>query len=346
MNPRVIVGGGLLALGALALAETTLTGAGATFPAPLYEVMFREYNKTSGVRVAYNPVGSGAGQSQILAQAVDFGASDAFMTDEALKAVPRKLLHIPTAIGAVVPAYNLPGLTQPLRFDGALLADLYLGKIKSWNDRAVARLNPGVTLPPFSVQPVYRSDGSGTTAVFVDFLAKTSPAWANTVSKGPQTQVRFPTGLPGQGNAGVASVVRQTPGALGYVEASFARANNLQYGFVRNAAGRYVDGGDLKAVSAAASSVPLPADTRVSLTGAGGTAYPVAGFTWLLVYEDQNYAGRTVEQGKALANLLWWMTHDGQKLNEAQGYGELPTNAVSSAAALIGGMNHGGTKLR
>lgn len=334
------------ALSTLALAETTLQGAGATFPAPLYEVMFNEYAKTAGVRVQYNPTGSGAGQTAILSGSVDFAGSDAFLSDERLKTAPRELLHIPTALSAVVPAYNIPGLTKPLRFDGALLADLYMGKIKSWNDKAVTRLNPGIEIPPLSVQPVYRSDGSGTTAIFVDFLSKTSSAWAGTVSKGPQTQIKFPTGIPGQGNAGVAAVVRQQPGAIGYVEASIAKSNDLQFGTVRNSSGKYIDGSDLKTVEAAASVIELPVDTRVSLTGAGGAAYPIAGFTWLLVYSDQNYGGRSKEQAKALVDLLWWVTHDGQKLNEGAGYARLSEKANARAAALVGRINFGGVKLR
>ena len=336
----------IAAVGTLALAETTLQGAGATFPAPLYEVMFNEYAKTAGVRVQYNPTGSGAGQTAILAGSVDFAGSDAFLSDERLKSAPRELLHIPTALGAVVPAYNIPGLTKPLRFDGALLADLYMGKIKSWNDKAVTRLNPGIEIPPLSVQPVYRSDGSRTTAIFVDYLAKTSSNWAGTVSKGAQTQIKFPTGIPGQGNAGVAAVVRQQPGAIGYVEASYAKTNGLQFGTVKNASGRYVDGSNLKTVEAAAAVIELPADTRVSLTNAGGAAYPIAGFTWLLVYADQNYGGRNKEQAKALVDLLWWVTHDGQKLNEGVGYAKLSDKAVARAAALIGRINFGGVKLR
>lgn len=335
-----------IAAGSLALAQTTLHGEGATFPAPLYQVMFSEYQKITGLTVQYDATGSGAGQTAILSESVDFAASDAFLSDERLKTAPRELLHVPTALGAVVPAYNLPGLTKPLRFDGNLLADLYLGKIKKWNDPAILRLNPGVALPALAVQPVYRSDGSGTTAIFVDFLAKTSSAWVSTISKGPQTQVNFPQGVPGLGNAGVAANVKQAPGAIGYVEASFAKSNNLQFGLVKNASGRFVDGSSLKAIEAAAAVKTLPADTRVSLVNAGGSAYPIAGFTWLLVYADQNYKGRSKEQGKAVADLLWWVTHDGQKLNEGLGYGRLPMNAVARATAIVSRLNYGGVKLR
>jgi phosphate transport system substrate-binding protein len=336
----------ILVLSSFALASTTLKGMGATFPAPLYEVMFQEYAKIGGANIQYEAAGSGAGQVAILADQVDFAASDAFISDERLKSTPRKLLHIPTALGAVVPAYNLAGLTKQLRFDGALLADIYLGKIKKWNDPAIVKQNPNAALPDLVIAPVYRSDGSGTTAIFVDFLAKTSKTWADMISKGPQTQVNFPVGVPGLGNAGVAAGVRQVAGAIGYVEASFAKRNNLQFGLVKNASGRYLDGSSLKAIEAAASVIKLPADTRVSLVNVGGAAYPIAGFTWLLVYADQKYGGRSQEQGKALADLLWWITHDGQKFNEALGYGQLPTGAVSRASSIISGMNYGGVKLR
>ena len=336
----------LIAVGAVAVAQTTLQGEGATFPAPLYQVMFNGYQKITGVTVQYQATGSGAGQTAILSESVDFAASDAFLSDERLKTAPHELLHVPTALGAVVPAYNVPGVTKPLRFDGITLADLYLGKIKKWNDPAIVRLNPGVVLPALAVQPVYRSDGSGTTAIFVDFLAKTSNAWASTVSKGPQTQVNFPQGVPGLGNAGVAANVKQLAGAIGYVEASFAKSNNLQFGLVKNASGRYVDGSNLKAIEAAAAVNGLPADTRVSLVNAGGGAYPIAGFTWLLVYADQNYKGRSREQGKALSDLMWWITHDGQKLNEGLGYGRLPTDALTRANAIISRINYAGLKFR
>ncbi len=335
-----------IAAGTLALAQTALHGEGATFPAPLYQVMFNEYLKMTGVNVQYEATGSGSGQTAILSESVDFAASDAFLSNDRLKTAPRELLHVPTALGAVVPAYNVPGVTKPLRFDGNVLADLYLGKIKKWNDPAIVRLNPGVVLPALVVQPVYRSDGSGTTAIFVDFLAKTSSTWASTISKGPQTQVNFPQGVPGLGNAGVAANVKQLPGAIGYVEASFAKTNALPFGLVKNASGRYVDGSNLKAIEAAAAVNTLPADTRVSLVNAGGSAYPIAGFTWLLVYADQNYKGRSKEQGKALVDLLWWITHDGQKLNEGLGYGRLPDRAVTQATIIISRMNYGGVKLR
>jgi phosphate transport system substrate-binding protein len=329
-----------------ALATNTITGAGATFPAILYGQMFAEYAKRTGVQVNYDASGSGAGQKRILERAVDFGASDAFLTDEQLKSAPGKVLHVPTALGAVVPVYNLPGLTQPLRFDGLLLADIFLGKVTRWNDPAIAKLNPGVTLPDTRITVATRSDGSGTTAVFVDFLSKISSDWASQVSKGPQTQVRWPTGAAMPGNGGVASLVKQAPGTIGYVEVSYAKQGNLSYGLVRNASGKFIDAGDIKSVEAAAAASPLPADTRVSLTNAGGNAYPISGFTWLLVYQEQQYGDRTAEQAKALFDLLWWMTHDGQKLNESLGYGALPAAAVQRAAALIESMSFGGAKLR
>ncbi|HWG85167.1 MAG TPA: phosphate ABC transporter substrate-binding protein PstS [Deinococcales bacterium] len=346
MKRLLLIASAAVAGAALAQEVRTLNGAGATFPVPLYTKMFAEYAKAKGVQVNYQGIGSGGGKTQITNQTVDFAGSDAPMTDAELKNAPGRILHIPTALGAVVPIHNVPGADGRLRFSGELLADIYLGKVTKWNDAAVAKLNPGGSLPNLPITVVRRSDGSGTTSIWVDFLAKASSDWAAKVSKGPQTAVNWPTGVGGQGNAGVAGLVRQTPGAIGYVEVAFARQNKLSYGLVQNASGKFVDGGDLKTVAAAAAAKPLPGDTRVSLTNAGGNAYPVAGFTWVLVYRDQKYGNRTEAHANAVNDLLWWMVHDGQRYAEALDYGELPDAAVTRAEALLKSMTYGGKALR
>jgi phosphate transport system substrate-binding protein len=332
--------------GVVAQEVKSLNAAGATFPVPLYTKIFSEYAKSKGVQVNYQGIGSGGGKTQITNQTVDFAGSDAPMSDAELKASKGRILHIPMALGAVVPTYNLPGVEARLRFSGEVLADVYLGKVNKWNDPAIAKLNDDVKLPNLPITVVRRSDGSGTTSIWVDFLAKASSEWAGKVSKGPQTSVNWPTGLGGQGNAGVAGLVRQTPGSIGYVEIAFARQNKLAVGLVQNASGKFVDANDLKTVAAAAASKPLPGDTRVSLTNAGGNAYPVAGFTWVLVYQDQKYGNRSEAHANAVNDLLWWMVHDGQKFSEALDYGELPDTAVTRAEALLKSMTYGGKKLR
>ncbi|BDP42192.1 phosphate-binding protein [Deinococcus aetherius] len=326
-----------------AAAQTTLTGAGASFPYPLYSKMFAEYKDASGVNVNYQSVGSGAGQKQIIERTVDFGASDNPMSDEAMKDAPAKLLHIPTAIGAVVPAYNVPGVTQPLKFTGRVLADIYLGKIKTWNDKAITALNPGVTIPPLPITVARRSDGSGTTYVFSDYLGKVSPEWKSKVGVGNSLQ--WPVGQGARGNDGVAGIVKSTPGAIGYVELVYAKQNKLPYGSVQNRAGKFVlaDNGP---ASAAAQGVVIPADTRVSITNsANAEAYPIASFTYVIFYQDQKYGNRTEAQAKALKNLLGYMTTTGQQYNEPLDYARLPANVTSKVRTILNSMTYGGKKI-
>ncbi|GMA13672.1 phosphate ABC transporter substrate-binding protein PstS [Deinococcus metallilatus] len=333
---------GLMITGTAA-AQTNLTGAGASFPYPLYSKMFAEYKKASGVDVNYQSVGSGAGQKQIVERTVDFAGSDNPMSDEAMQAAPGKLLHIPTAIGAVVPAYNLPGVSAPLKFTGKVLADIYLGKITTWNDKAIAALNPGVTIPPLRITVARRSDGSGTTYVFSDYLSKVSSEWKNKVGVGNSLQ--WPVGTGAKGNDGVAGIVKSTPGALGYVELVYARQNKLTYGSVQNHAGKFVlaDNGP---AAAAAQGVVIPADTRVSLTNsANADAYPIASFTYVIFYQDQKYGSRTEAQAKALKNLLTWMVTTGQGYNEALDYAKLPANVANKARGIINSMTYGGKKI-
>ncbi|WP_027459794.1 phosphate ABC transporter substrate-binding protein PstS [Deinococcus murrayi] len=324
-------------------AAQTITGAGASFPFPLYSKMFAEYRSETGVSVNYQSVGSGAGQKQITERTVDFAGSDNPMSDEAMKAAPGKLLHVPTAIGAVVPAYNVPGVTQPLKFTGKVLADIYLGKIRTWNDKAIASLNPGVTLPGLPITVVRRSDGSGTTYVFADYLSKVSAEWRDKVGVGNSLQ--WPTGTGARGNDGVAGVVKSTPGAIGYVELVYAKQNKLPFGSVRNRAGKDVlaDNGP---ASLAAQGVVIPADTRVSLTNsANRDAYPIASFTYVIFYAEQKYGNRTEAQAKALKNLLTWMVTKGQAYNEGLDYAKLPPAVANKARNIIASMTYGGKKL-
>lgn len=326
-----------------AAAQTSLTGAGASFPFPLYSKMFAEYKKTTGVDVNYQSVGSGAGQKQIIERTVDFGASDNAMSDEAMKDAPARLLHLPTAIGAVVPAYNLPGVTEPLKFTGRVLADIYLGKIRTWNDKAIAAVNPGVTIPPLPITVARRSDGSGTTYVFSDYLSKLSGEWKSKVGVGNSLQ--WPVGTGARGNDGVAGIVKSTPGAIGYVELVYAKQNKLTFGSVQNRAGKFIlaDNGP---AAAAAQGVVIPGDTRVSITNsANANAYPIASFTYVIFYQDQKYGNRTEAQAKVLKNLLTWMTTTGQQYNEPLDYAKLPANVTNKTRSILNSMTYGGKKI-
>ncbi|GHF55180.1 phosphate-binding protein [Deinococcus metalli] len=331
-----------LALVASSATAQSLTGAGASFPYPLYSKMFAEYKNAAGVDVNYQSVGSGAGQKAITERTVDFAGSDNPMSDDAMKAAPAKLLHIPTAIGAVVPAYNLPGVTEPLKFTGKVLADIYLGKIKTWNDKAIAALNPGVTLAPLPITVARRSDGSGTTYVFSDYLSKVSTEWKTKVGVG--NSLSWPVGTGAKGNDGVAGVVKSTPGAIGYVELVYAKQNKLPYGSVQNRAGKYVLADNVPAAMAA-KGVVIPADTRVSLTNsANADAYPIASFTYVIFYQEQKYGSRTQAQAQQLKKLLTWMVTTGQGYNEPLDYAKLPDNVEAKAKSIINTLTFDGKK--
>ena len=343
LNKTVTLGLSLLALSAAAASAATITGAGSSFVYPLYTKMFAEYKKTSNTDVNYQSVGSGAGQQQIIARTVDFGASDNPMTDEAMQPAPGKLLQFPTAIGAVVPSYNLPGVTTQLNFTGPLLADIYLGKIKLWSDPAIKKLNPDVTLPGLPITVARRSDGSGTTAVFTDYLSKVSSEWKSKV--GSANSVQWPVGVGGKGNDGVAGIVKSTPGAIGYVELTYAKQNKLLFGAVQNRAGKFVVA-DNGPAALAAQGVVIPADTRVSITNsANPNAYPISSFTYVIFYQDQKYGSRTQAQAQDFKNLLSWMITTGQQYNEPLDYAKLPANVVNKAKTIIGSMTYGGAKL-
>ena len=343
MKKSFLLGLALLTATGTASAQSSLTGAGASFPYPLYSKMFAEYKTAANVSVNYQSVGSGAGQKQITERTVDFAGSDNPMSDDAMKAAPAKLLHVPTAIGAVVPAYNLPGVTAALKFDGATLANIYLGKIKTWNDAAIAKLNPGVTIPPLPITVARRSDGSGTTYVFSDYLSKVSSEWKTKVGVG--NSLSWPVGTGAKGNDGVAGVVKSTPGAIGYVELVYAKQNKLTFGSVKNRAGKFVVA-DNGPAALAANGVVIPADTRVSLTNsANADAYPIASFTYVIFYQDQKYGTRTEAQGETLQKMLTWMVTSGQQYNEPLDYAKLPTAVANKAKSIINTMTYGGKKL-
>ena len=312
-------------------AQMLMNGAGATFPYPIYSKWFEEYIKVDPeVRFNYQSIGSGGGIRQITERTVDFGASDGPMTDEQLKKAPGELFHIPTVMGAVVATYNLPGSPQ-LAFTGDVLADIFLGKITKWNDARIKALNPSATLPDQAIVVVHRSDGSGTTYIWVDYLCKISPEWEKEVGRG--TSVKWPVGLGGKGNEGVAGQVKNAPGSLGYVELAYAITNKLPAARIKNQAGKLVEPTIESTTAAAAGAVKsMPADFRVSLTNAPGPdAYPIASFTWLLVYKDQSNESK----GKALVKFLWWAIHDGQRHPAALLYAPLPAPVVKEIEAKI-----------
>ncbi len=318
-----------------------LLGAGATFPYPLYTKMFDVYHKITGVKVNYQSIGSGGGQRQLLNKTVDFGASDAFMTDEQLKNVPGEILHIPVCLGAVVPTYNLPGNPE-IKFTPEILAEIFLGKIKKWNEPRLAALNPSLKSINLDIIVVHRSDGSGTTFIWTDYLSKVSKEWREKVGAG--TSVNWPTGIGGKGNEGVTGLVRQTPGSIGYVELIYALQNNLPTGLVKTKKGKFVKP-SIETVSSSAN-IDLPDDTRASITDTDSPeGYPISGFTWLLVYREQNYDGRKKERAEALVKLIWWMTHEGQKYTKPLHYAPLPSQAVLKAEKIIKSITYNGRRI-
>ncbi|MCM2323146.1 MAG: phosphate ABC transporter substrate-binding protein PstS [Oligoflexia bacterium] len=315
---------------ALAADSIQLNGAGATFPYPLYSKWFSEYGKVSpGVQINYQSIGSGGGIRQFTERTVDFGASDAPMTEEQLAKAGSPVIHVPTVLGAVVLTYHLPGIKK-MNLSGAVIADIFLGKVTQWNDPSLTRLNPGVKLPAQPILVVHRADGSGTSAIFTDYLSKTSPEWKSKVGQG--TALKWPVGLGGKGNEGVTGLVKQSPGAIGYVELIYAETNQLPYAAIQNKAGQTVLP-SLKAVSAAAAGglKRMPPDFRVSITDADGKdSYPISGFTYLLVH--QTMPG---EKGRAFLKFLGWALKDGQKSAAAMHYAPLPAELVGKVEAKL-----------
>ncbi|MBV9339996.1 MAG: phosphate ABC transporter substrate-binding protein PstS [Acidobacteria bacterium] len=297
-----------------------LNGAGATFPYPIYSKWFSQYHQQHpDIEINYQSIGSGGGIRQVTAGTVDFGASDGPMTDQQLKDAKLKIIHLPTVLGAVVPAYNIPGIKGELRFTSDILAGIYLGKITSWNDSAIARVNSGVSLPNQPIVVVHRSDGSGTTYIWTDYLSKVSSDWNSQIGKG--TSVRWPVGLGAKGNEGVAGMIRQMDGAFGYIELIYALSNNIAFGSVKNAAGDFVKA-TLESTTAAAASVKaMPPDFRVSITNAPGkNAYPISSFTWLLIPADW----KDKSKEKVMVDFLNWMLDEGQTMTSQLNYAPLP----------------------
>jgi len=326
----------LCALVALPLpGQTTLNGAGATFPNPMYSKWFSDYHKLHpDIQINYQSIGSGGGIRQVTEGTVDFGASDMPMTDgqltEAQTKLKTKILNIPTVLGAAVPAYNIPGVKGEVKFTPEALAGIFLGRITKWNDKAITSANPGVNFPDKDIVVVYRTEGSGTTFIWTDYLSKVSPDWKSQV--GSNASVKWPVGMGGKGSEGVAGSIRQLQGSIGYVELIYAVQNNIAYGSVKNSAGNFVKASLESVTAAAASAAKMPADFRVSITDAPGKdAYPISSFTWLLIPEQSKDAAK----GKILADFLNWMVTDGQKMTTALSYSPLPDNVVQKVKEAI-----------
>jgi phosphate transport system substrate-binding protein len=320
-----------------------LQGAGATFPNPLYQKWLSEYGKVNPkAKIDYQSIGSGGGIQQIQSQTVDFGASDTPMSDDDLKKAPGELLHIPTVLGAVVITYNLQGVSAPLRFPPDVIADIFLGKIKRWDDARIKADNPGVALPPNDISVVHRSDGSGTTAVFTDYLSKVSPEWKT--KPGVGKSVDWPVGIGGKGNEGVSGQIKQTPNTIGYVELAYAVQTKLPVALIKNRAGNFVEPSfDAVTAAAAESLATTPEDLRVSITdAAGGQAYPISSYTYILVYKEQKDATK----GKTLVDFLWWSIHDGERFAKDLQYAPLPAEIVEKASAKLNSITAGGKTLR
>jgi phosphate transport system substrate-binding protein len=322
-----LAAGVAIVAGAVTLSAQTvkITGAGATFPYPIYSKWFSEYNKLHpNVEINYQSIGSGGGIRQITNRTVFFGATDGPMTQEQLDGAPAKILHFPTVLGADVPVYNVSGVDAQLKFSGPLLADIFLGKVTKWNDPAIAKLNPGVNLPGTDITVVHRSEGSGTTYIWVDYLSKVSPEWKQKV--GVNASVNWPVGVGGKGNEGVSGLVKQTPGSIGYVELIYALQTKISYGTVQNAAGKFVAASTESVTAAAAEAAKqMPADFRVSITNAPGEgAYPISSFTWLLLYESPSDKA----QAKIMVDFMNWALTEGQKFASGLGYAPLPAAVI------------------
>jgi phosphate transport system substrate-binding protein len=321
--------------------ETELLGAGATFPYPLYSKMFDSYHKETGVKINYQAIGSGGGIKQLMSRTVDFGGTDAFMSDEDLEALDDFILHVPTCLGAVVISYSLPGNPE-IRFTADIIADIFLGNLTKWNDPRLVKINPELNLPDMTIVVVHRSDGSGTTFIFSDYLGKVDPEWRKKVGVGKS--LNWPTGLGAKGNPGVAGLVRQLPGSIGYVELVYALQNHMPVGLVENSSGLFITP-TMESVSLAANT-EIPEDTRISITDTDAeNGYPISGFTWLILYQEQDYGGRSLEKAQDLVRLMWWMIHDGQGFAEPLHYAPLPEAGVSKAETILKSVTYAGKSI-
>jgi len=339
LRPLVLLAA-LTAFAAPAAAQS-LTGAGATFPYPIYSKWFDVYKQKTGVEINYQSIGSGAGIQQVKAGTVDFGASDAALSNDRLKEMPRKVVHFPTVAGALAMAYNLPGFSGPLNLTPEIIIGIYFGRITTWNDKLIAAANPGKTMPAAPILAVHRSDGSGTTNIFTTYCSAVSGEWKELV--GTNTAVSWPSGVGGKGNEGVSGVVRQTPGAIGYVELAYAKQNQLATARVKNRAGKFVEP-SLASTTAAveAASAQLTKDPRIPIVnGAGEGTYPIAGLTFLLVYQDQ----KDPAKARALADFIGWAIHDGQELAASLDYARLPDAVVKINEATLKSLTANGKPL-
>jgi len=316
--------------------DNMLQGAGSTFVNPLFSKMFSQYTAS---KVNYQSIGSGGGIAQLTAKTVDFGDSDAPLNDEQTAKMGVPVLHIPMTSGAVVVTYNVPGVAGGLKLSGKDLADIYLGKVKTWNSPEVKDSNPGVSLPDLPIVVIHRSDGSGTSFIFTDYLTKVNKDWATKVGKA--SAPNWPAGLGGKGSEGVAGLVKQTPGAIGYVELAYAVQNHMPYASIQNKGGKFI--APTLAATTLASNVVIPADTKVSVTNTDNPAgYPIASFTWALIYKEQDYNGRSKARATELVKLLWWNIHQGQAFCEALNYAPLSKSAVKAAEAVLKSATYGG----
>jgi phosphate transport system substrate-binding protein len=323
-------------------AETaSISGAGATFPFPLYTAMFETYSQHSGTKVVYDAIGSGGGIKALIEKKVDFAGTDAFMADQEISKAGSKIVQIPICMGAVVVAYHLVGDVS-LNLTPAVVADIFLGKISRWNDPRILSLNPRVKISDIPITVVHRSDGSGTTAIFTEYLSKVSAEWRERIGSGKT--VEWVAGQSGKGNPGVAGIVRQTMGAVGYVELIYAIGNNMKFASIQNQSGNFIKPG-VESVSLA-GDVEIPADTNISLTNtAAPRGYPISGFTWIAIYQQQDYAGRSAGRARELVDLLWWMTHEGQSLAPRLHYSPLSDESVRRSEQLLGSVRFGDTEL-
>ena len=322
--------------------KVSISGAGATFPLPFYNLAFKTYQDKTGNSITYGGIGSGGGIRSLKDKIVDFGGSDAYLSDKEMSEMPAAVVHIPTCMGAVVLAYNLPGVDN-LKLTGDIIADIYLGKITKWNDAKIQELNPGVTLPAKELTPVYRSDGSGTTFVFSDYLTKVSNDWKENVGTGKS--LKWPAGLAAKGNPGVAGTISQTPGAIGYVGSEYAFSLNIPMAQMKNASGNFIMP-NTESISAAAKG-EMPADTRTMITNSSAPdAYPISCFTWIILYKEQAYANRSLAQAQATVKLLDWMlSPEAQALTTKVHYSPLPQSAVANAKTLLNSISFEGKKV-
>lgn len=312
--------------------DNKILGAGSSFDNPLFSKMFSEYNKNTGLIINYQSIGSGGGIKGLTDKTIDFGASDAPLSDDQAKAMGVSAVHIPVTAGAVVLSYNLPEVKDTLQLSPDVLADIFMGNIKKWNDAKIKAINKGVNLPATDIQIVHRTDGSGTTNIFTTYLAKVSKDWETKVGKG--SSVSWPVGLGGKGNEGVAGTIKQTPGAIGYIELAYAIQNSMPYAKMQNKAGNYITPSIASVTSAA--NISIPADGKVSLTNTDAAdGYPISGFSWVIIYTEQKYNGRTADRAAKMVKLIQWMIHDGQQYSSALNYAPLSANAVAVGDALL-----------